>query len=88
MIGPDATDAATDAASERDLSRREQKAPAREQPTTGEESPSSPSSPPGGAGEGEGREEVPKLGAVVVTALLTGGVGTGTSGAAVVAPTP
>ena len=71
---PDAVGAdASDAASERDLSRREQKAPAREQPTTGED-PSSPS----GAGEGQdgGRDEVPRLGAVVVTALLTGGAAT------------
>lgn len=64
------------------MSRREQKAPAREQPTTGEDT----SSPPPGAGEGQGRDEVPRLGAVVVTALLTGGAGTGTAVAA--APVP
>ena len=78
------------------MSRREQKAPAREQPTTGEDTPSSPSGageglgespPPSGAGEDEGesqgREEVPRVAAVVVTAMLTGGVGT-----SVAAPTP
>ena len=57
---PEEADAAgDDDASERDLSRREQKAPARdrEQPTTGEDT-SSPS------GAGEGPDAIPSLGEV------------------------